>query len=90
MRMAARQVRWAFNFGEWQPSEREWCRLVGRVQKEERERILGFRYQEDAKASLVGRIMLRNLLVGVSGMADTDLVLGRTDRGKPVLTNGGQ
>lgn len=83
-----RQVRWAFNFGAWEPLEAEWCKAIQCVQKEEKVRIQKFRYQADAKASLVGRIMLRKFLSSVSEVKMKDLVLTRTSRGKPVLEAG--
>jgi len=83
-----RQVRWAFNFGVWEPLEGEWCRALQSVQKEEKERIQKFRYQADAKASLIGRIMLRKFLSSVSQVKSKDLLLTRTSRGKPVLEAG--
>jgi len=84
-----RQVRWAFNFGVWEPLEGEWCRALQSVQVEEKERIQKFRYQDDAKASLIGRIMLRKFLSSVSNVKGKDIILTRTDRGKPVLEAGG-
>lgn len=83
-----RQVRWAFNFGMWEPVEGEWCKALQSVQKEEKERIQKFRYQADAKASLAGRIMLRKFLSSVSQLKAKDLILTRTERGKPVLEAG--
>jgi len=80
-----RQIRWAFNFGAWEPLEAEWCKAIQSVQREEKERIQKFRYRADAKASLAGRIMLRKFLSSVSEVKMKDLILTRTSRGKPVL-----
>ena len=52
-------VRLAFNFKKWQPTEHEWCNAIIQLQPEERQRIQKFRYRDDAKASLVGRLFIK-------------------------------
>jgi len=52
-------LRWFFNFSGWEPTKPEIMRAFAAIQEEEKTRIHQFRYQADAKASLVGRLMLR-------------------------------
>ena len=51
----------------WSPQEWEWCCGLSLVQGEDRERMANFRYQQDARATLLGRLMLRAVGLGVSG-----------------------
>ena len=81
-------VRLAFNFKSWQPSENEWCQAIIQLQPEERERINKFRYRDDAKASLIGRLMIRKWCgqflseFGCQGIANS---ISRTEKGRPIL-----
>jgi len=86
--MNVKSIRWAFRVTGWQPDESEWCRAVALVQSEEKQRIEKFHYQQDQKASLIGRLMLRGLAIKTKGVANRDLVLGRTDRGRPIVEGG--
>jgi hypothetical protein len=52
-------VRWAVNLNDWTPTEKQWTKAINSVQAEEQERINRFKYKHDAKASLVGRLLMR-------------------------------
>ena len=54
------------------------------VQPEERLRIRKFKYRDDAKASLVGRLLLRKFGLE-SGLLKKSMKFERTERGKPFL-----
>ena len=49
-------LRWAFEHSRWTPSSSDWPRAMRCIDKTERKRIREFRYKEDAKASLVGKL----------------------------------
>lgn len=81
-------TRWAFNFKNWQPTEYEWSYAIMQVQDEERLRIGKFRFRDDAKASLIGRLMMRlwskQFLSAVS-CPITQPIFERTEKGRPKL-----
>uniref|UniRef100_T1JM81 L-aminoadipate-semialdehyde dehydrogenase-phosphopantetheinyl transferase n=1 Tax=Strigamia maritima TaxID=126957 RepID=T1JM81_STRMM len=81
-------VRWAVNFGNWQPIRSEWL-LAGRcIQPEEKARISRFVYKKDAKAAMViGRLMLRKLINEYLKIEYSQVRLDRTEKGKPFLVN---
>jgi len=81
-------ARWAFHIGGWRPAEAEWCKAIQLVQLEEKERVEKFRYQVDMMASLVGRLLLRGLIVQKLGVENREVEWIRTERGKPVVVGG--
>ena len=78
-------IRWAVNINEWIPSKTEWVKAMKCIQPEERQRIRKFRYQIDAKASIVGRLLMRLWASKAFEVASNDLEFTRTDRGRPSL-----
>lgn len=81
-------TRWAFNFKGWQPTEHEWCNAIMQLQEEERIRIGKFRYRDDAKSSLVGRLMIRRWseqFLSAFSSIDSTLTIARTEKGRPKL-----
>jgi len=68
--------------------ETEWCKAVQLVQVEEKERVEKFRYQVDMMSSLVGRLMLRGLVIQKLGVENVKVRMSRTERGKPVVDGG--
>lgn len=68
--------------------ETEWCKAVQLVQVEEKERVEKFRYQVDMMSSLVGRLMLRGLVIQKLGVENEKVRMSRTERGKPVVDGG--
>lgn len=81
-------TRWAFNFKNWQPTKEEWCQAIVQVQEEERDRINKFRYCDDAKASLVGRLMMRRWaeqFLSAIGSCKIQPEFERTEKGRPKL-----
>ena len=81
--------RWAFDISKWLPERPEWCAAMRSVQIEERVRIRKFHYAEDAKASLVGRLLLRKMAKAVIGLKEEEIVFTRSDKGRPQLTSTG-
>ncbi|PNF14524.1 L-aminoadipate-semialdehyde dehydrogenase-phosphopantetheinyl transferase [Cryptotermes secundus] len=78
-------IRWAFNYGLWYPTEPQFQLAASCVQAEEKTRIGRFVFKKDAKASLIGRLMMRKYVSENSGLAYADIRFGRDDRGKPYL-----
>jgi len=81
-------TRRVFNFKHWQPTEYEWCNAIMLLQEEERIRIGKFRYRDDAKASLVGRLMIRRWseqFLSAFPCVDHTLNIIRTEKGRPKL-----
>ena len=72
----------------WRPAEADWCKAVQLVQVEEKERVEKFRYQVDMMSSLVGRLMLRGLVIQKLGVDNFKVRMSRTERGKPVVEGG--
>ncbi len=46
-------VRWAFRFGNWQPTCEEWTMAARCVQPEEKDRIGKFVFKKDGKSAMV-------------------------------------
>lgn len=67
----------------WRPSGGEWARTLSLVQERERERIRRFVFKRDAKASLVGQLMLRKVIREALQLPNELVQLERSDRGKP-------
>ncbi|XP_020892507.1 L-aminoadipate-semialdehyde dehydrogenase-phosphopantetheinyl transferase [Exaiptasia diaphana] len=80
-------IRWAYKSEAWKPTKQEWLKALSCVQPEEKERIQKFVFKKDAKSSLIGRLLLRKVISDVMAIPYSDVKLGRTEKGKPVLEN---
>ncbi|GFG37559.1 hypothetical protein Cfor_09600 [Coptotermes formosanus] len=78
-------VRWAFSFGSWHPTESQFQLAASCIQDEEKIRIGRFVFKKDAKASLVGRLLMRKYVSENSSLPYAGIRFGRDDRGKPYL-----
>eukprot|EP00043_Microstomoeca_roanoka_P019111 m.211662 g.211662 ORF g.211662 m.211662 type:complete len:281 (+) comp16942_c0_seq58:122-964(+) len=83
--MAMRWRRAAVNISTWTPTAQEFVAALSRIQAEERDRILRFRFIDDAKSSLVGRLLLRFAIQSELGVSNNDIQLKREQSGRPVL-----
>lgn len=91
-------LRWSVNTNTWNPTRKEWLtamRLVGN--NIERDRINRYVYKKDAKHAIVGRLLIRKCCEYYLGPEkfclypedDCDqLILERSDKGKPILIEG--
>eukprot|EP00096_Caligus_rogercresseyi_P009203 TRINITY_DN3084_c0_g1_i2.p1 TRINITY_DN3084_c0_g1~~TRINITY_DN3084_c0_g1_i2.p1 ORF type:complete len:319 (+),score=47.69 TRINITY_DN3084_c0_g1_i2:936-1892(+) len=82
-------IRWAFDLHSLWPSpcRSTWTRGMAALAGEEefeRSRIRKFHYQSDAKAALVGRLLLRKFAVEVASLSGEG-VFCRSSRGRPLL-----
>lgn len=84
MEARCKNVRWAFNFGAWRPTESQLLLASSHLQPEEKERIGRFVYQKDAKASMIGRLLMRKFVGDYLGCYSS-VKFGRDDKGKPYL-----
>ena len=82
---ARRSFRHFFNVSKWKPKKQEYCHAMSCLQSEERDRIRKFKYQIDAKSSLIGRLFIRSWISQQLQLNNKDIQLSRTDRGRPFL-----
>lgn len=80
-------IRWAFNFSKWEPTEKEFLLASSCLQLEEKERIGKFVYKKDAKASLVGRLLIKKFIHENSGIPYKSIKLTRDSNNKPIWNN---
>lgn len=80
-------VRWAFNIQEWKPTSNEWTLATQCVQTEETERIHRFVFAEDAKASMVGQLLMRKAASEITGIPYNEVKFSRSETGKPFVSS---
>lgn len=78
-------ARWAFDFKSWKPTLQELISAVSLIQKEEKQRISQFVFQEDFKASLAGRLLLRYFVRRALCIDNNQFKFGRDEKNKPYL-----
>ncbi|GFS15813.1 L-aminoadipate-semialdehyde dehydrogenase-phosphopantetheinyl transferase [Elysia marginata] len=82
-----RSVRLAIKVKNWLPNQAEWTHAAQCVQVEEKERIGKFMFRRDAKAAMVGRLLMRFSLSKILGIPSRTLLFKRTEKGKPYLVS---
>ena len=80
-------IRWAVNINDWIPTQQEWIKAMRCIQPIERQRIRKFRYRKDAKASIVGRLLMRFWASTTFNVGSNTLEFTRTEKGRPSLKN---
>ncbi|KAL1439587.1 hypothetical protein MTO96_010066 [Rhipicephalus appendiculatus] len=83
--MPGNSVRWAFNVRAWQPTREQWLYALRCVQPEEKERIQKFVFTKDAKASMIGRLLLRKCISELRGVPYQDINFSRNEHNRPIL-----
>lgn len=78
-------ARWAFDFMTWKPSLQDLKAAVSLIQPEEKQRLSKFMFQEDFKASLSGRLLMRHFVRQAMSVHNHQFKLGRDGREKPFL-----
>ena len=81
------EIRWAFNVSSWLPCKQQIITSLAGISLEEIERIQKFRFKEDYKLSLIGRLMIRRCIQLVCGISWSEIQLDRTEKGKPICEN---
>lgn len=87
--MTQLNIRWAFNASSWRPTMEQIISASSFIQLEEKKRISRFVFQNDAKSSLIGRLMLRKYVHVATNMPYEEIRFGRDDKGKPYLLGAG-
>ncbi|CAH2230459.1 jg27412 [Pararge aegeria aegeria] len=82
-------ARWAFNASKWTPTFEQIMAASSYIQPEEKQRISKYVFQDDAKSSLIGRLMLRKFVHTTTLLEYQNISFGRDGRGKPYLIGTG-
>uniref|UniRef100_A0A0C9PZM2 L-aminoadipate-semialdehyde dehydrogenase-phosphopantetheinyl transferase n=1 Tax=Fopius arisanus TaxID=64838 RepID=A0A0C9PZM2_9HYME len=86
--MTKTSVRWAFNWGEWSPSDKELKLAISCVQLEEKERLGKFVFRKELRASLIGRLLMRKFIADSTNIPFDKIELARDEiTGRPFLKN---
>ncbi|XP_051175574.1 L-aminoadipate-semialdehyde dehydrogenase-phosphopantetheinyl transferase [Leptopilina boulardi] len=80
-------VRWAFNWANWHPTEKEFTRIMSYVQVDEKERLGKFVFRKDVRASLIGRLMIRKFVSEYACVPYNEIFLRRDKHNKPIYEN---
>ncbi|XP_025074485.1 L-aminoadipate-semialdehyde dehydrogenase-phosphopantetheinyl transferase [Pogonomyrmex barbatus] len=78
-------VRWAFNWKEWNPNEREFGQAASCIQVDEKERLKRFVFRKDVRASLVGRLLMRKFVNEYTDLPYDKITFVRDENNRPVL-----
>lgn len=78
-------IRWAFNWKEWNPSEREFEHATSCIQSDEKERLKRFVFRKDVRASLVGRLLMRKFVNEYAGLPYNKIIFIRDEHNRPML-----
>ncbi|XP_019886643.2 L-aminoadipate-semialdehyde dehydrogenase-phosphopantetheinyl transferase [Ooceraea biroi] len=78
-------VRWAFNWKEWNPSEREFEHAISCIQSDEKARLGRFVFRKDVRASLAGRLLMRKFVSDYGGLPYDKIIFLRNEHNRPVL-----
>ncbi|RHZ62388.1 hypothetical protein Glove_340g77 [Diversispora epigaea] len=78
-------ARWAFDVSKWNPSNKQYKKVLSCVQPEESERIQKFRSFQDSKLALIGRLLMRLLFCKIYNCDWKEIKFGRTKENKPIL-----
>ncbi|XP_063221101.1 L-aminoadipate-semialdehyde dehydrogenase-phosphopantetheinyl transferase-like [Bacillus rossius redtenbacheri] len=84
---STKRARWTFNVKTWQPTEAQFLLASACVQEEEKARIGRFVFKNDAKATLIGRLMMRKFVSSTSGIPYSEVKFWREEKGKPYVLN---
>lgn len=78
-------IRWAFNWKEWNPSQREFEHAISCIQSEEKTRLGKYIFRKDVRASLAGRLLMRKFVNEYAGLPYDKIIFLRDERGRPIL-----
>ncbi|KOC65331.1 L-aminoadipate-semialdehyde dehydrogenase-phosphopantetheinyl transferase [Habropoda laboriosa] len=80
-------IRWAFNWKEWNLSEKDFAYAISCIQLEEKERLGRFVFRKDVRASLVGRLLMRKFVSEYGHIPYSNVVFTRDINNKPIMEN---
>ncbi|CAG8528504.1 8495_t:CDS:2 [Paraglomus occultum] len=78
---------WAVNIITWNPTDEEFDDALSTISAYERERICQLRIKEQAKASLIGRLLLLYLFNSIYNIQWEAIKFERTKENKPILAS---
>lgn len=78
-------ARWAFNLSSWKLNLSDLKIATSCIQEEEKQRINKFMFQEDFKASLVGRLLMRQFVKQATNIDYDQIQFTRDLKGKPYM-----
>lgn len=78
-------IRWAFNWKEWNPSEREFEYAISCVQNDEKAKLGRFVFRKDVRASLVGKLLIRKFVNEYTNIPYDKIVFVTNEHNKPIL-----
>lgn len=81
------EMRWAFNASAWLPCKQQIQTALSGISREEIDRIQRFRFKDDYKLSLIGRLMIRKCVQLCYGISWSSIELHRNQKGKPFCSN---
>lgn len=81
--MGTKHIKWYVNIKKWIPTKDQWLKLTSSIPDEEVFRINKFVYQEDAKSSLIGQVLIRKFLSNVLNRPSNEIKIIRTELGRP-------
>ena len=81
------KARWFFRTSDWDPSKDQLIKSLSLIQEEERQRVFQFVFKKDLKPALIGRLLIRKYINSITGgrIKNSQLVMGRTEKGKPII-----
>jgi len=79
------ELRWVFNSMSWEPTKRQLLKALSCISLEENTRIRKFRFKDDYKHSLIGRLLIRKCVNKLLDLNWCDIHLSRDEKGKPIL-----
>uniref|UniRef100_A0A1B6KSW7 L-aminoadipate-semialdehyde dehydrogenase-phosphopantetheinyl transferase n=1 Tax=Graphocephala atropunctata TaxID=36148 RepID=A0A1B6KSW7_9HEMI len=79
-------ARWAFNCGNWSPSDKDWQLLASGLDAIDKEQVGKFVFQKDAKSAMAGRFLTKKYVTEATGLAWRDIrILRDKEHKKPYL-----
>ena len=81
------EIRWAFNALAWKPTKQQLLLALSSISPEENKRVQKFLFKDDYKLGLVGRLLIRKCIHTVLHIPWKEIVLDRSEKGKPKLGN---
>jgi len=80
-------IRWAVNISKWEPEEPEWDFLLENITEAEKEEVTKYRFKDDQKRSLAGRLLVRRCCEVALGVPASEVLIKRTKGKKPFCAN---
>eukprot|EP00670_Eutreptiella_braarudii_P028629 CAMPEP_0174377792 /NCGR_PEP_ID=MMETSP0811_2-20130205/121660_1 /TAXON_ID=73025 ORGANISM="Eutreptiella gymnastica-like, Strain CCMP1594" /NCGR_SAMPLE_ID=MMETSP0811_2 /ASSEMBLY_ACC=CAM_ASM_000667 /LENGTH=489 /DNA_ID=CAMNT_0015529873 /DNA_START=726 /DNA_END=2191 /DNA_ORIENTATION=- len=78
-------LRWLVDVSGWEPSDAEMDFLIDLVPSDNPQQVKKYRYRDDQKRSLVGRLLTHAAVATVLGIPYREISIGRTKGRKPFL-----